>query len=92
MKHSKQNTPIFVDVIYHDGIPYANCKWSLVNGYVVNEDNVSDMVECWPMLAKPTKRQIRQYKKMARKWRDQFVENCDWEDVVIDVLGMVGEQ
>lgn len=89
MKHSKQNTPIFVDVIYHDGIPYANRKWTLVNGY---RNEQGDMAECWPMLAKPTKRQIRQYKKMAREWRDQFVENCEWEDVVIDVLGMVGEQ
>lgn len=79
---------IFVNFHYLDGVLVGSCgcRWALVFGYDDYSATMGNAV-CIPMVNKPTKKIIRQYKKEARKWVVEMKKEREYEDIVIDIMG-----
>lgn len=78
---------IYADVYYHPRLIGYGCRWSIVVGYL-SEDVISDpgWSDCFCFPVKPTKKQIRKLKKLARLVYLQKKDEISWEEMIIDRL------
>lgn len=58
---------IFAEVDYHKGLMAGTkCRWTVVYGFTDLNDENNYNCDCWPLSTKPTKRQLRRFKKIGR--------------------------
>ncbi|QDH49074.1 hypothetical protein PHYNN_145 [Pantoea phage Phynn] len=70
---------IFVDVDHHPNVMAGtSCRWTMVVGYEDTENPEEGYAECYAIAVKPTKRQIRKLKKVARL----MVKEADNDDAI----------